>query len=1549
MLSVSASAKTVGDIRFDRLSVEDGLPHTSVYDILQDRQGFMWFATDDGVARYDGYTFTKFKPLPENPKTINPGAGYALYEDHGGNIWIGLRNGGLNKYNPLTGTFTRYNHDPHNPNSLSHNSVSYGCIYEDSAGMLWIGTWNGLNRFDPIQQTFTRYYHDAGNPNSITKGFIRTIQPDPADDKILWLGTDDGLNRFDRISESFVRYQHDDNTPDSIGDNTVWKIYAEGKTVLWLGTAGGLDRFDTAAGIFTHFRHDPENPESLSNNEVYSVAPAGDNTLWVATHGGGLNRFDPARKTFIRYQNNESLQGISSNIVHPLYYDRSGTLWIGTWGGGVSRIDPLNQKTRLYDRSSGLSHSSVLSLYEDRQGMIWIGTWGGGLNRFDPKTGTFEHFRHEPNNPESLGNDVVGWLYEDSQGVLWVGTWGGGLNSFDRETKQFKRYVYQPDNPESISHNAIRGICEDNAGNLWIGTTNGGVNRFDRASGKFTRYLYDSNNPGSISTNNIWSVFKDSSGTLWFTSTAGLNRYDPAKDGFIHYHHGKNDPFSISSDAVINVYEDTRGMLWITTQFGLNKFDKNTGRFNRYFEEHGLPDNRIESICEDNEGNLWLGTGKGLCRFNPKTKKFATYGIGDGMQSNLFFYPAAMKSRSGELWFGGPKGLNVFNPKKFTDNSHKPPVVLTDFQIEGKSVPVGENSVLKEHISLVREITLTHGISGFGFEFSALNYTVSKKNRYAYKMDGFDKDWVFTDSSKRFAHYTNLDPGQYVFRVKGSNNDGIWNEEGASVKIIILPPWWNMWHFITLAAALVIVCIIGAFRWRMKIIQQAKFRKMFFSHSAPMLLIDPETGNIKEANSAASEFYGYSLYEMKGMNISKINSLSPDEVLSIIQRIKTEQQKSFEFQHRLKNGEIRIVEVRSTPIAMNGKEFMFSIVHDITYRKRAEEALRANERLMSDIIDFLPDATFVIDRHGKVISWNKAMEAMTGVKAEDILGKNNYEYAIPFYAERRPILIDLALRQTPDIEKTYHQIHRSGDNMWAENYYPNLRGRETWLFGNACILRNLQGEIIGAIESIRDITIRKFAELNLNHAKEAAESANQAKSAFLANMSHELRTPLNAILGYSQFLQKAPEIAEHQKERLKIIHNSGEHLLSLINDILDLSKIEAGRIELNAIEFSMPDFLNNIVVMFQIRADQKDIGFHYEASPRLPKYVRGDEIRLRQILINLIGNAVKFTEDGSVTFKADYTDGRICFEARDTGPGISPDDLEKIFAPFHQTGSYLQKSEGTGLGLSISKRLIEIMGGRLTVESTPGQGAIFRTELELPAIGSVKNIPESENPSVITGYKGARRKVLIVDDIYQNRFLLSEMLSSLGFEASEADNGQTAVEKVRELQPDLILMDLFMPGTDGFEATRQIRAISPPIRIVIIAVSAGAYEEHILKSREAGCDDFIAKPVVFEKLLAKMRTYLNLEWIYRKTEASVQKKALIVAPGPEELESLMNSAKMGDVQALRDKAEALKRKDKQLAPFAEELIQLAKEFQMSKIRTFLKAMQSDKCRVISDK
>ena len=823
LLNFSAGASLCAvhdDVLFQRLSIEQGLSNAIVYGILQDRQGFMWFGTEDGLNRYDGYTFKVYKCEPNNPGSLSSPVVSSLYQDRHGFLWFSTRNKGITRFDPGTETFTHFQHDDQNPASLSSNYADISPIVEDDAGMIWIGTsGGGLNRFDPETQTFTHFRHKPADPNSLSNDLVQAIGLATSLDRkqLLWIGTNFGLNRFDPTTTSFTRYLHDESNPNSLVHNTVRVIYVDpAKNVIWLGTPAGLDRFDPETETFTHFQHDELNPNSLSHNNVRGIIADQDGTLWISTLGGGLNHFDPGSGRFTSYRNDpDNPFSLSDDAIHPIYRDRHGSLWIGTWSSGVNRIDPQRKKFRLFQCRNGLSHPTVYSIYPDRQGFVWIGTWGGGLNRFDPKAETFTHFQHRPADPQSLSHNAVSQIFEDRSGVLWVGTWGGGLNRFDRATETFTRYQYDPQDPQSLSDNSVRGIAEDARGRLWIGTTNGGVNRFDPSSGTFVRYPYDPQKPGLLSSRNVWHVLYDTQGVLWVGTGNGLNRMEPDAEHFQWFKHDAADPGSISNDTVTTMFEDHSGTLWIGTAMGLNRMDRASGRFQQYFEQDGLPGNRIESIAEDEQGHLWIGTTQGLSKFDPRTGVFRNYDAEDGLQSNVFYHYAAARSPDGRMYFGGLNGFSMFAPEEITDNPVIPPVRFTDFRILGQSVRVGEHSILRRGIDRTDSITLSHDQSVFTIEFSALNYTAPKKNRYAYQLQGFDKDWVQTDSSKRFAHYTNLDPGRYVFRVKGSNNDALWNDSGASVEIIILPPWWKTWWFHTTLIFLLLALVLGGHRYRL--------------------------------------------------------------------------------------------------------------------------------------------------------------------------------------------------------------------------------------------------------------------------------------------------------------------------------------------------------------------------------------------------------------------------------------------------------------------------------------------------------------------------------------------------------------------------------------------------------------------------------------------------------------------------------------------------------------------------------------------------------------
>ena len=795
-------------IRFDRLSADNAL--VGINCILQDREGFMWFCTQEGLNKYDGYNFTVYNHDPERASSISDNFINAIYEDSQGAIWVGTQSGGLNRFDRETEQFSRYLNDPKDPNSLSNNQVS--AIYEDREDRLWIGTdGGGLNRWNRETGEFSSISSDPKdpkNPKSLSDNRVSAIYEDS--DGLLWIGTDGGgLNRFDRDAEQFSRYTSDPkNTkdPKSLSDNRVSAIYEDRQGFLWIGTdGGGLNRFDRETGEFTRYLHDPNDPNSLSIDRISAIAEDRSGRLWIGSGtwdasyaGRGIDLLDPAREIWTHYANDPNdPNSLSGDNVLSLYTDETGAIWIGTWLSGASRFDPARDKFQRYvfenDNPKGLHGDGVWAIREDRNGSLWVGTSNGGLHRLDRATSQFTHYKQDPRDPNSLSGESVWSIYEDGSDQLWIGT-DGGLNKFDTTTETFDRFAHDPKNPNSLSDNTVLTISEDRAGALWIGTMAGGLNKLDGKTGKLTHYARDPDDPESIGDNFVLAIYIDRSDTLWLgTYGSGLDKFDPNTETFTHYVHDPDDPNSLSSNRVVGITEDSSGTLWVSTEAGLNKFNPETEQFSHYTEKNGLPTDYLGSIVAEDSGNLWLSSSKGLSKFNPQTTTFRNYDLSDGLPGNSFNTLAYYRSQSGELFFGGQDGFTAFYPDRVRDNPHVPPVVLTQFSKFNEPVK------LDTAITELPELQLSYKDSFFGFEFAALDYTNPAKNQYQYKLEGFDKDWIHA-GTRRYASYTNLDGGTYTFRVKGSNNDGVWNEEGTAIKIFIAPPPWKTWWAYTLYA-----------------------------------------------------------------------------------------------------------------------------------------------------------------------------------------------------------------------------------------------------------------------------------------------------------------------------------------------------------------------------------------------------------------------------------------------------------------------------------------------------------------------------------------------------------------------------------------------------------------------------------------------------------------------------------------------------------------------------------------------------------------------------
>jgi ligand-binding sensor domain-containing protein/signal transduction histidine kinase len=814
------------DVTFTALTSTDGLSSAQVFGIAQDDNGFLWFATGDGLNRYDGYSLRTFRFERDDPNSLTNNTMSGILRGRDGALWLPTTGGGLDRFDPATETFTHYRHDPANPNSLSGNHIHTGSLLEDHQGALWIGTvGGGLNRLDPRTRTFTHYRHDPANPSSLSSDQVSTICQDKSG--IMWVGTTDGgLNRFDPASGRITRYQPDPKDPNTLPGPYVNTILEDRSGTLWVGTQQGLGMLDRTTGRFTRYSIASTQGDAASLNAVSALHEDSAGNLWLGTGGAGILRYDRQRGQLVQYKKDDAdPRSLRNNFLSSFLEDPSGTLWAGTLGGGANMLPTRPPKFAHYKHEPGnpnsVADNFILSIFEDHTGTVWIGN-DRTLNRWDRRSNSWQVYRNDPADPTSISNGSVTATVEDPDGTLWFGTFLGGLNRFDPASGRFQAYRFNAASPRSLSDDIVRSLYRDSSGVLWVGGWHNGVSRFDRATGTFQRYVADPARPGSLAGASITDILEDRAKRLWVaTEDGGLNLLDRTTQQFTHY---RNDPKNLKSlpdDAVRVLYEDRAGQLWIGTVGGLCAFDPANGTCRVYTQKDGLPNNTIEGILEDSQGRLWISTNNGLSRFDPKTRIFRNYDTADGLQSNEFHVFTAFHSsaRTGDLYFGGVNGFNVFNPAQVADNPLVAPVVLTDFRLANHSLPVGKGSLLHKTIQETKRLRLAYNQNNLSFEFASLSYVAPKKNKYRYRLEGFDTDWHQVNSNERLAVYTNLDAGEYVFRLQGTNEDGVWNEAGVTLAIAIPPPWWVTWWFMTLAVAAVIGLAYGAYRLRVRTIQ----------------------------------------------------------------------------------------------------------------------------------------------------------------------------------------------------------------------------------------------------------------------------------------------------------------------------------------------------------------------------------------------------------------------------------------------------------------------------------------------------------------------------------------------------------------------------------------------------------------------------------------------------------------------------------------------------------------------------------------------------------
>lgn len=797
-----------------KLTVEDGLSESVINTIAKDRHGFIWCGTDDGLNRYDGYEFKIFNHVADDSASLGNDKVNVVYIDRHDRMWVGTSNGGLNLFNNHSQAFTRFINDPLNENSISQNSAL--TIVEDDASKLWIGTYFGLNIFDPEKKTFERLFADSG-ATRISGNTINVVMKDG--NGRIWVGTDKGFSIID--TNRRVKNYFKDQSGNSL-EGVLSLCEGDGGDV-WVGTNGnGAVRFNERSHTFYWYKHNTDDVTSISGDIIRKITRDNYGKILLGTDGNGICIYDAQKDAFKRMasRNDPSLLNAA---IYDLFLDNENFLWIGTYGGGVKIYNSNPKYFEYYETFEAavqqFGKSSVLALAEDKNKNIWIGTDGAGLYKFDPLSKRFTSYLHDPKKKNSISSNVIKSLLVDVHGNIYAGTYNGGLNYINLTTNSITTYVHDPGDPNSIATNNVWFLFQDSEKRIWVGNNSVGVDEFLPEKGIFRHYEHIPDDSTTLSSGVIFTIFEDRHNNLWFgTRDDGLNKLNKRTNTFTRY----NLKDGLKSNEIRDILEDHNGRLWVaTTSGGLHYYDSSDAKFH-LFNKRGYFEDDVLSILEDELGNFWIGTYNGLVKLNPATGKMRRYDAADGLQGNEFNYGVKLKSSTGALYFGGLNGFNSFFPDKIKETTLVPPIVLTGLKLFYKEVQVNDGTgILQAPVTYQPQLTLNYDQNVITIDYAALSYQFPKKNEYQYILEGFDKEWNYV-GTQRSATYTNLPAGEYTFKVIGTNNEGLWNERGATLQVTILPPWYQV-GWIQLCIAFGFAIMIGSLiKVRTKILVKQK-------------------------------------------------------------------------------------------------------------------------------------------------------------------------------------------------------------------------------------------------------------------------------------------------------------------------------------------------------------------------------------------------------------------------------------------------------------------------------------------------------------------------------------------------------------------------------------------------------------------------------------------------------------------------------------------------------------------------------------------------------
>lgn len=801
---------------FEHLTVNDGLSQSHVQYILQDSKGYMWFATRDGLNKWDGCDFKIYRNDANDTNSISGNRIESIVEDKDGILWIATFLNGLCSYDRSLDKFTQYKlkkEYAQYPDMLKPRDLAI-----DDKGNLWVFFQEGVGYKNRNEQIIR--YTNRDDFFGVSFDELRNKQEIDITDPTFY--SDAEVELYIKLcQDSLINTLTLSYLPNSSGSGEYKKIFFDINNDIWFGAQGkGLFQLDQELNI-KQYHSNYIKKNQVIGKEVRDVIMTQDSLIWVGTDGDGIHVLNLKNQqvSFVRYNPSDD-KSLAGNAVYRMYQDNTGIIWIGHFNDGISFYNKQAHRFETYchqtSNPNSISPHTVLCIYEDSKQRIWIGTDGGGLNLFDKKTKQFKHFTSKKNK---LTTNVITAIHEDNKGNLLLGTWNGGMMIFNPELERVMHSYKYAAGKSPIPTNHIWAFEEDKNGLIWLGALgNTEVNYYNPASMTFGT-LSDLAQAPRETTSHIMTIMEDSEGNMWYgTEGGGVYKHIIDTHELLEYKNNPKDTNSLIDDNALTLYEDSKGNIWMGTQCkGVSIYNPQTHTFKLLNKDSGLPSNVIQGVVEDEKGSFWISTSMGICRYNPTEESFEHYNVKDGLQSNEFKYNATYKDKEGYIYMGGMAGLNIFHPKEIKRRTDLPPVYLSDFELFNESMkPGGKNSPLTKTISETDTLILNYKQNVFAISFVALNYNSPQKSKYKYKMQGFDEDYIETESVRRAA-YMNLKSGEYTFHVMASNNDGVWNKEGANLLIIIRPPWWKkIWFRISLPF-IVIFIIVGYYSYALRL------------------------------------------------------------------------------------------------------------------------------------------------------------------------------------------------------------------------------------------------------------------------------------------------------------------------------------------------------------------------------------------------------------------------------------------------------------------------------------------------------------------------------------------------------------------------------------------------------------------------------------------------------------------------------------------------------------------------------------------------------------